>query len=311
MPREEMTEARAAEFHEALRAALLEGHRVLAGGGASLDAVERAVVWLEDCPLFNAGRGSAFTREGRVEMEASIMDGATGRAGAAQLLRRVRNPVRLARAVMERTPHVALAGEAAEKFALAQGLRLEDEAYFHTEFRWEAMLKLRGTDRTSLSEDMVVKVERTGGESEACGTVGAVALDEAGNLAAATSSGGTTNKYPGRVGQACVVGAGVYADNATCAVSCTGQGEAFMRCVAAHDVSCLIGYSGAGLSEAAETVIRKRLPGIGGMIALDRNGELALPFNTRGMYRGWVDADGGIHTAIHDTTRHWTANHDA
>jgi len=291
-------EERAAEFHAALRSALEAGQRVLAAGGPSLDAVEAAVVWLEDCPLFNAGRGSAFTREGRVEMEASIMDGATRRAGAAMLLRRVRNPVRLARCVMDHTPHVALGGEAAERFAVAHGLALESEEYFFTPYRWEAMVKLRGTDVTALSEDVVVKVDPAG--PEACSTVGAVALDAAGNLAASTSSGGTTNKHAGRVGQACLVGAGVYADNATCAVSCTGQGEAFVRSVAAHDVAALIEHRGLDVGAAAEQVIRRRLPGRGGMIALDRHGRMALPFNTEGMYRGCVDSAGRVHTAIYE-----------
>lgn len=305
LPRSEMTTERAAEFHAALRDALAVGHGVLAKGGRSLDAVEAVVVWLEDCPLFNAGRGSAFTREGKVEMEASIMDGATRMAGAASLLRRVRNPVRLARCVMEKTPHVALAGEAAEIFATQQGLRLELPEYFFTPYRWEAMLKLRGTDRTALSEDVVVTAPP--GSAEAAGTVGAVALDVAGHLAAATSSGGTTNKFAGRVGQACVIGAGVYADDATCAVSCTGQGEAFVRCAAAHDVASLIEHRGLTIADAAELVIRKRLPGRGGLIAIDRTGAVALPFNTEGMYRGWVDAAGNFFTGIYDSIKTWPA----
>lgn len=301
LPRSEMTAARAAEFHAALRLALLAGQRVLAAGGPSLDAVEAAVVWLEDCPLFNAGRGSAFTTEGRVEMEASIMDGATRQAGAALLLRRVRNPVRLARRVMEQTSHVALAGDAAERFAVAQGLALVSEDYFFTQPRYDAMLKLRGTGKTALSEDVVATADP--GSPEAAGTVGAVALDAAGNLAASTSSGGTSNKLAGRIGQACIVGAGVYAHNATCAVSCTGQGEAFMRGVAAYDVAALVEHRGLELAAAAETVVRTRLPGRGGLIALDRSGRFALPFNTEGMYRGWLDTAGQPHTAIYETAQ--------
>ena len=209
LPRKEMTPERATDFHAALHAALARGHNVLAAGGASLDAVEATVMWLEDCPLFNAGRGSSFSREGSVEMEASIMDGATRRAGAATLLGRVRNPVQLARRIMEKTPHIMLGGEAAESFAVAQGLRLEPEEYFFTQYRWDAMQKLRGTEKTALSEDVVVSVAPS--SPEAMGTVGAVALDIAGNLAAATSSGGTSNKYAGRVAQACIIGAGTYA----------------------------------------------------------------------------------------------------
>lgn len=307
LPRAEMTEERAAGFHAALFAALKTGYNALAGGVASIDAVEQVVAALEDCPLFNAGRGSAFTREGHVEMEASIMDGATLRAGAAQLLRRVRNPVRLARTIMETTPHVAIAGEAAERLAAERGLALEDESYFFTPYRWEAMLRLRGSERTTLSEDVVVKPLAEPTAADASGTVGAVALDRGGNLAASTSSGGTTNKYAGRVGQACIVGAGVYADNASCAVSCTGEGEAFMRRAAAHDLASLIEHAGLELPEAAERVIRQRLPGKGGLIALDRRGRVALPYNTVGMYRGWIDQNGCAHTAIYDEVKSWPA----
>ena len=303
LPRADMTPARTAEFHAALHTALREGQRVLAAGGASLDAVETTVVWLEDCPLFNAGRGSAFTRDGHVEMEASIMDGATLQAGATSLLRGVRNPVRLARRIMERTPHVTLAGEAAERFAKEQGLAFEAPDYFFTQFRWDAMVRLRGTDHTALSEDIVVFAEP--GSPAATGTVGAVACDAAGNLAAATSSGGTSNKMAGRIGQASIPGAGVYANNATCAVSCTGHGEAFVRAVAAHEVSALLEHRGLDLAKATEIVVRQRLPGRGGLIAVDRAGHCALPFNTEGMYRGWIDAAGGAHTAIYDEVKDW------
>ena len=298
LPRKEMTAERAAQFHVALRAALTMGQRVLAGGGASLDAVEAAIISLEDCPLFNAGRGSSFNREGRIEMEASIMEGATRRAGATALLRRVRNPGRLARRIMEKTPHIMLGGEAAERFAASQGLPLESEEYFFTQFRWDAMQKLRGTDKTALSEDIVVHAPSS--SPAAMGTVGAVALDAAGHLAAATSSGGTTNKYAGRIGQACIVGAGVYANDATCAVSCTGQGEAFMRGVTAYDVSAMMEYRGLDLASASEMAIRQRLPGQGGLIAVDARGNVALRFNTEGMYRGWIDGAGNIFTAIYD-----------
>lgn len=301
LPRHEMTGERAGEFHAALRAALAAGHRVLAAGGPSLDAVQAAVAWLEDCPLFNAGRGSAFTREGKVEMEASIMDGTSRKAGSALLLRQVRNPVNLARAVMDHTPHVSLAGPAAEAFAQARGLPLEAEAYFFTQFRYNAMLRLRGTERTALSEDDVVAVKPH--DQEASGTVGAVALDRAGHLAAATSSGGTTNKYAGRVGQACIVGSGVYADDQSCAVSCTGHGEAFMRTAAAFDVAARLVYRGDTIETAAQAVITERVGGAGGkggLIALDSKGRCALPFSTEGMYRGWVDSQGRVFTGIYD-----------
>jgi len=198
---------------------------------------------------------------------------------------------------------VTLGGDAAERFAVEQGLKLESENYFFTQYRWDAMVRLRGTNETPLSEDVVVKLDP--GSPEAAGTVGAVALDWAGNLAASTSSGGTTNKFPGRVGQAALIGAGVYANNATCAVSCTGQGEAFMRGVAAYDVSALMEHRGLDLAAAVELVIGQRLPGRGGLIALDRHGNFALPFNTEGMYRGWVDPTGKPHTAIYDTLQEW------
>jgi beta-aspartyl-peptidase (threonine type) len=305
LPRTEMTPERSQDFHRALHEALQTGQRVLAAGGSALDAVEATVIWLEDCPLFNAGRGSAFTREGANEMEASIMDGASRRAGAAMLLRRVRNPAQLARRVMENTPHLALAGEAAERFAVEQGLKLEPVEYFFTQERYEAMLRLRRTGQTALSEDVVVKMKAT--EQDGSGTVGAVALDQHGNLAASTSSGGTTNKYAGRVGQAAIVGAGVYAYNRTCAISCTGFGEAFMRLSAAHEVSALMEHRGLELAEATATVIG-RLPevqGRGGMIGVDGLGRVALPYNTEGMYRGWIGPDGLANTAIYAETRQW------
>lgn len=301
LPKKDMTPERAVEFHAALHEALLVGRRVLVAGGPSMDAVETVVTWLEDNPLFNAGRGSAFTREGQVEMEAAIMDGATRQAGAATLLRQVRNPVQLARLILRATPHVMLGGEAAERFAREQGLPVEPPEYFFTQFRWDGMLRLRGTERTALSEDVVVGP----GSPEASGTVGAVALDAAGDLAAATSSGGTTNKYAGRIGQAATPGAGVYANNATCAVSCTGQGEAFMRAVAAYDVASLMEYRGLDLAVAAELVIHAKLPGRGGLIAVDARGHVTLPFNTEGMYRGWIDSAGRVHTAIYETVQEW------
>ncbi len=305
LPKKDMTPERAAEFHAALRNALMVGQRVLAQRGTSMDAVEAVVTWLEDYPLFNAGRGSAFTREGHVEMEASIMDGATLNVGAVTLLRQVQNPVRLARLVLQHTPHIMLGGEAAERFAVAHGLPLQSPEYFFTKFRWEAMLRLRGTERTALSEDIVVSA--VPGSQEAAGTVGAVALDAAGNLAAATSSGGTTNKYAGRIGQAATPGAGVYANNATCAVSCTGQGEAFMRAVTAYDVAALMEYRELDLATAAESAIHKRLPGKGGLIAVDSRGHVALPFNTEGMYRGWIGTAGRVHTAIYETAQEWAS----
>ena len=303
LPRSEMTPGRAKEFHEALQRALRVGLAVLEKRGSSLDAVQATVVDLEDCPLFNAGRGSSFTRDGTIEMEASIMEGKSRMAGATMLLRHVKNPVSLARLIMEKTPHVSLGGEAAERFAADHGLALEAAEYFFTPFRYNAMLKLRGTDRTALSEDMVVPAAKLN-DQDAFGTVGAVALDADGHLAAATSSGGTTNKHSGRLGQACAIGAGCYADDRTCAVSCTGQGEGFIRASAAFDVAALMAYRGLDLPQAADLVLNRHVTeagGRGGLIALDRNGAFSLPFNTQGMYRGWTDPSGVLHTGIYDT----------
>jgi len=258
---------------------------------------------MEDNPLFNAGKGGSFTREGKNELEASIMDGHSGRVGTAMVLRSTRNPVRLARLVMERTPHVSLSGTAADAYAAAQGLPQEQPEYFWTRPRYEAMLKLRGTERTALSEDVVINAAPL--TPDTSNTVGAVALDSHGHLAASTSSGGTSNKYAGRVGQACIPGAGVFAKDATCAVSCTGQGEAFIRGVIAYDVSAMMEYGRLDLRTAAERAIHQRLPGHGGLIAIDGNGNLATPFNSAGMFRGWIKSAGMVHTAIYEEVRAW------
>jgi beta-aspartyl-peptidase (threonine type) len=303
LPRSQMTEEKAREFHQALKYVLDVGNQCLVKGIASLDAVEASVVALEDIPLFNAGRGSSFNREGKIEMEAAIMDGATLRAGASSLLRNVRNPVKLARLIMEKTPHVLLASESAEAFARSQGLVMERDEYFFTAYRYEAMLKMRGTEKTALSEDVVVPAAL---HSFTMSTVGAVACDDAGNLAAASSSGGTTNKYAGRVGQSCVVGAGAYANNKTCAVSCTGQGEAFMRGVTAFDLSAQMEYKGITLADAARSVIHEKLPGSGGLVAVDSQGDIAMQYNTQGMYRGWITKEGRFFTAIYDTCYEWS-----
>lgn len=307
LPQVEMTPAQEEAYHSALYSALMVGQRLLAAGESSLNAVEAAVIWMENCPLFNAGRGSAFTRDGHCEMEAAVMDGRNRAAGSTALLRKVRNPVRLAHAVMVATPHVTLAGPAAEDFAAIQGLPLESPEYFFTRDRYEAMLKLRGTTLTALSEDTVVSTKAR--DEDVSGTVGAVALDRAGSLAAATSSGGTTNKFPGRIGQSALIGAGIYASNHTCAVVCTGQGEAFTRMAAAFDVSALMDYRGLDVAEAARLVIHERLDtlgGRGGLVAVDRTGKMAMPYNSGGMYRGWIDSDGRAHTAIYQSSRQWT-----
>jgi beta-aspartyl-peptidase (threonine type) len=246
---------------------------------------------LEDDPHFNAGRGSVFTSAGTNEMDASIMDGKTLKAGAVGSVQHIKNPINLARLVMEKSPHVMLDCAGAEAFAKANGIELVDQKYFFTQQRWDALQKMKAAEKNRASGDGKSFIIT---DQDRHGTVGAVALDKDGNLAAATSTGGTTNKMPGRIGDTPVIGAGTYANNRTCAVSCTGDGEYFIRAAAAHEVSALMEHGGMKLQEAAQTALDtvKELGGTGGLIAIDRNGEIALPFNTNGMYRGYVDPNG-------------------
>ncbi len=280
-----MTPEREAEYRAALRAALDAGYAVLEGGGTSLDAVTAAVRSLEDHPLFNAGKGAVLNAEGVCELDASIMDGSTRAAGAVAGVRHVRNPILLARAVMEKSPHVLLSGDGAETFAKARGLELVAGDYFITEPRRQEQQRLQEKDAASPA---------AGGPSPQ-GTVGAVALDRHGHLAAATSTGGMTNKRFGRIGDSPIIGAGNYAHDATCAVSATGHGEFFIRSVVAYDVSALMEYRGWPLEKAAAEAIRKMgaLGGTGGLIAVDARGHVALPFNTAGMYRAYRQSAGG------------------
>jgi L-asparaginase / beta-aspartyl-peptidase len=290
--RSSMTPAKEAAYREVLAASLATGHAVLAANGGAVDAVLAAVRVMEDSPLFNAGRGSVFTADGRNEMDAAIMDGRTRAAGAVAGVTRVKNPILAAHAVMRRSAHVLLAGAGAEHFAQAQGIELVDPAYFHTDERWEQLERARATDRIALDHDFVPEGAAT---DRKFGTVGAVALDRAGNLAAGTSTGGLTNKRWGRIGDSPLIGAGTYADNATAAVSATGAGEYFIRAVAAHDLAARMRFTGASLAAAAEAALRdavEPLGGRGGLIALDRQGNVATPFNTEGMYRGVALEDG-------------------
>ncbi|HVL35767.1 MAG TPA: isoaspartyl peptidase/L-asparaginase [Burkholderiales bacterium] len=275
-----ISKAQAQRYREGLLAALEAGHRILREGGASLDAVAAAVAALEDDPLFNAGRGSVYTAQATHELDASIMDGASLRAGAVAAVRGIRNPILAARAVMEKSPHVLLAGAGAERFARRAGLAFARPAYFHTAARLAALR--RGAKRHH-------------------GTVGAVALDRHGNLAAATSTGGYTGKLPGRVGDSPIVGAGTYADNRTCAVSGTGWGEAFMRAAAAHEVSARMRLRGEPLARAAAGALAAvaRLGGDGGLVALDRRGTIAMPFTSPGMLRAALDRRGRRLVAIY------------
>lgn len=286
-----MTPALEAQYHNGLEDSLRDGWAILKNGGSALDAVEAAVRTLEDFPLFNAGRGSVFTHEGKQEMDASIMDGKTLKAGAVAFVRGIKNPVSLARCVMEHTEHVLLAGEGANQFAEHLGLETEKDEYFFTEHRWLQLQEAISEGCTRLDHSMKAKP---------IGTVGAVACDVDGNLAAATSTGGMTNKKFGRIGDTPVVGLGNYADE-TCAVSCTGHGEYFMRAVAAFDVSARMKYKQIGLREASfETIGRlTSLGGEGGMIAVDSQGNLSLPFNSEGMYRAYISEGGETEVLIY------------
>ena len=261
-------------YNQKLNEALEAGSVVLENGGTSLDAVTAAITTMEDSPLFNAGKGAVFTAEGKNEMDASIMDGSNINAGAVAGVQTIKNPILAAREVMENSKHVMLQGEGADIFAKEHGLEIEDSSYFFTERRWESFKKVN---------------------KNKFGTVGAVALDIHGNLAAGTSTGGMTNKMKGRVGDSPIIGAGTYADNNSCAVSATGHGEYFIRNVVAYDIAALMKYSGVSLKEASNYVIMKKLKGQnaeGGIIALDKDGNFVMTFNTKGMYRGYKNSNG-------------------
>jgi beta-aspartyl-peptidase (threonine type) len=294
--RDAMSAARGALYHTGLRRALEVGRDVLATGGGALHAATATVVALEDEPLFNAGRGAVFTAAGTQEMDAAVMDGRERRAGAVAGIFGPKNPVLAARAVMEHSPHVLLIGEGALAFCREHGLDFAEPGYFHTESRWRALQRTLDMQRRGLAE------EQEDDEARRHGTVGAVARDRHGDLAAATSTGGMTGKLPGRVGDSPIIGAGTYADNATCAVSATGHGEFFIRFGAAHEIAARIRHRGRSLGQAASEVVEElgRLGGSGGLVAVGRDAELALPFNCSGMYRGYVETDGIIHTAIYD-----------
>ena len=292
--KDRMTPELEAEFHAGLRDSLEAGYNILQKGGSSLDAVHRAVNVMEENPIFNAGRGAVFTHSGGHEMDAGIMDGRTLQAGAVAGVRHIKFPVTLARLVMEKSSHLLLAGEGAEEFARAQGVELAPDDYFHTERRWKQLLEAKEKESKDGSPIPV--------KPRSLGTVGAVALDRSGNLAAATSTGGMSNSRYGRIGDSPIIGAGTYANNLTCAVSTTGHGEFFMRAITAFDLSALMEYRSMGLDEAADIVIHTKLTGLGGtggLVAIDRKGNVAMPFNTPGMYRG-LHLDGGdLQTAIY------------
>ena len=292
----EMSAEREKEYRAKLTEALTIGYDILKKGGPSLDAVEAAIRLMEDSPLFNAGKGAVFTSAGTNELDASIMDGKTLKAGAVASLKHIKNPISLARLVMEKSKHVMMVGEGAEAFAKEQGIELVPQSYFYTESRWKDLQRLKAAEEKQNKAPNDKKQERQHAAplAHAYGTVGAVALDSGGNIAAGTSTGGMTNKKWGRVGDSPIIGAGTYANNATCGVSATGDGEYFIRLGVARDLSALMEYKGLSLQEAADAVIEKvgKLGGGGGLVALDKGGQIAMAFNTAGMYRGRIGADG-------------------
>ena len=287
-----MTPEKEKAYKNGLKAALEAGFKVLENGGSSLDAVAAAVVNLEDCHLFNAGKGSVFTNEGRHEMDASIMTGETLHAGAVACVQHLKNPILAAKAVMEKSEHVLLLGAGAEEFAKSLDLAFEDNAYFYDDFRYQQWQK-------AIKEG---KIQLDHSDEKKFGTVGAVAIDNNNNLAAATSTGGMTNKRYNRVGDSAIIGAGTYANNNTCAISCTGHGEFFMRAVVAYDISCLMEYAGLSLEDACRKVVNDKLVkfgGEGGLIAIDAKGNICLPFNSEGMYRGYKKLNEELYIGIY------------
>ena len=290
--RQSMTAETEKQYREKLEEALRTGHAILAKGGSSLDAVEASIRILEDSPLYNAGKGAVFTHDGRNELDASIMEGKNKRAGSVAGVTIIKNPISAARAVMEKSKHVMMAGKGAELFATSVGVEIVDPSYFWTERRWKELQR-------ELQQE---QQQQPAPAMKHFGTVGAVALDGSGNLAAGTSTGGVSNKRFGRVGDSPIIGAGTYAENESVAVSCTGTGEFFIRWTVAHDIAALYKYRGLTVQQAGDEVIHHKLDpvgGDGGAIILDAKGNYAMPFNTEGMYRGWIGADGVPHVLIY------------
>ena len=272
-------------YREAMNKALDIGEKILKEGGTCMDAVEQSIRFMEDSPLFNAGRGAVFTHEGKNEMDASFMYGKDQNAGAVGGVTNIKHPISAARAVLERSEHVMMAGKGAEDFAASQNIEQVDPEYFKTERRWNSLQRILKSeeDKTELSED--------DDKDKKHGTVGVVALDKNGDIAAGTSTGGMTNKRFNRIGDSPIIGAGTFADNATCGVSSTGHGEYFIRYTVARDIAAMMEYGNSSLAEASDYIVNKKLVekgGTGGVVALDRNGNIAMPFNTPGMYRGYA-----------------------
>ena len=295
--RASMTKEKEAEYNKGLEEAIMAGHALLEKGESSVDAVEAAIRSLEDNPLFNAGRGAVFNHDGKNEMDASIMEGKTLLAGAVTGIKNIKNPITLARTVMEKSEHVFLSGLGAMEFAEKMKLEFANDEYFFVQLRYDQLLQAQKSDTILLDHNEIY----TPANSRK-GTVGCVALDIHGNLAAGTSTGGMTNKKYGRVGDSPMIGAGTYANNKTCAVSCTGHGEYFIRSVVAYDISCLMEYKGFSLKEACDLVVYKKLvdiKGEGGLISLDAKGNIELPFNSEGMYRAKKSSDSKLYIGIY------------
>ncbi len=289
-------------YKATLEEAIRVGYEILKKGGTSLDAVQKTINVMEDSPLFNAGKGAVFTNAGTNEHDASIMDGKTLNAGASAGTTTIRNPINLARAIMDNSPHVMLSGKGADTFAEEQGLQIVDPSYFYTERRFKSLQRAKKAERTELDHDDKAAFYDSDIKSFKFGTVGCVALDKYGNLAAGTSTGGMTNKRWGRVGDAPIIGAGTYANNNTCAVSSTGWGEYFIRAMVAHDISALMEYKGMSLKDAAREVIHDKVGGLGGdggVVAVDKNGNIAMEFNTAGMYRASMNDKGELVVKIY------------
>ena len=306
----QMSDSLEAAYIEVLSKAVSAGHDILSKGGSALDAVGASINILEDSPLFNAGKGAVFTHDQTNELDASIMDGATLNAGAVAGVMHIKNPIDLARSVMDNSPHVFMYGQGAEAFAKDQGFALVEQDYFYTQSRYDHLMRVKAAEeqhsllldkkspmnnQAEMFFDPILKASKYG-------TVGCVALDQNGNLAAGTSTGGMTNKQFGRIGDAPVIGAGTYANNQSCAVSATGWGEYFIRGVVAHDISAMMQYGGFDLEQSTSTVIDKKIPelgGDGGVIAMDKHGNISMRFNTPGMYRAQIDSNGALKVGIY------------
>ncbi len=300
--KENMSDSLEAAYHQVLEKAIKTGYDILNNGGTSLEAIAKTINIMEDSPLFNAGKGAVFTNEGTNELDASVMDGSNLDAGAVSGVTKIKNPIDLAIKVMTNSPHVMLSGQGAEQFASEQGFELMNPNYFYTESRFQALQRIKDSEKTELDHDGKTAFKDISKKDSKFGTVGAAALDKHGNLAAGTSTGGMTNKKWNRIGDAPIIGAGTYANNATCAVSSTGWGEYFIRAVVAHDISALMEYKGLTLAEAAKEVIQKKVPalgGDGGIVAIDKDGNMVMEFNTEGMYRASMNADGELIISIY------------